>query len=102
MEKLNSHYGCLWVLKGAKTLVGTNLISVNSFAGSVLDIAGSRDVLIGIIGGLVARRSATPAPSGVYLHSKPAELPKSRGKVTIADTKLLDMVSELVTVPGTK
>ena len=101
MEKLNLQYGRLLVLKGSKTLVGPNSMSVPSFADSVLDIPGSRDVLVGIIGGLVAQSSVTPAPSGVYLHSKPAELPKRRGKVTIADAKLLDMISELVTVPGT-
>ena len=98
VEKLHSLYGGLWVLKGAGTLVGPNPMYVNPFADSVLATAGSGDVLAGIIGGLVAQKSATPAQSGVYLHSKSAELLKNRGRATIVATDLLDTISEIVTV----
>ena len=86
------------MLKGAGTLVGPNPMYVNPFADSILATAGSGDVLAGIIGGLVAQKSATPAVSGVYLHSKSAELLKKKGRATIVATDLLDTISEVVTV----
>lgn len=98
VEKLHSLYGGLWVLKGAGTLVGPNPMYVNPFADSILATAGSGDVLAGIIGGLVAQKSATPAVSGVYLHSKSAELLKKKGRATIVATDLLDTISEVVTI----
>ena len=51
---------------------------MNPFADSILATAGSGDVLAGVIGGLLAQKSVSPAQKGVYIHSKAAELLKTR------------------------
>ena len=71
---------------------------VNPFADSILATAGSGDVLAGIIGGLLAQKSASPAQNGVYIHSKAAELLKREGRTTIIATDLLDAVSKVIVV----
>ena len=86
------------MLKGAGTLVGPNPIYVNPYADSILATAGSGDVLAGVIGGLLSQRSASPAQNGVYIHSKAAELLKTKGRTTIVATDLLDAVSNVITV----
>ena len=49
-------------------------------ADSILATAGSGDVLAGVIGGLLAQKSASPAQNGVYIHSKRLSYSKEKGE----------------------
>ena len=98
LEKLQSKYGGVWVLKGAGTLVGPKPTYVNPLADSILATAGSGDILAGLIGGLTAQRLESPEIYGVWLHGKAAEYLKSNGQSTLLATDLLPAVSKVMKV----
>ena len=98
LEKLQSKYGGVWVLKGAGTLVGPKPTYVNPLADSILATAGSGDILAGLIGGLTAQRQEKPEIYGVWLHGKAAEHLKNNGQSTLLATDLLPAVSKVMRV----
>ncbi|MDQ6965244.1 MAG: NAD(P)H-hydrate dehydratase [Mariprofundales bacterium] len=71
-------YGCVVVLKGWRSLVGSGgTLYVCPFGNNRLAIAGSGDVLAGMIGALLAQRldAVSAAACGVALHALTVESP---------------------------
>jgi NAD(P)H-hydrate epimerase len=71
-------FNCVMVLKGAPTIIATDEgdIYINPTGNSGLASAGSGDVLVGIIAGLLAQHVSTidAAIAGVFLHGIAADL----------------------------
>jgi len=90
-------YGCLLVLKGARTLVAEpqGVIHVNPTGNPALASGGSGDVLTGMIGGFLARRWPLSQASlaGVYLHGLAADaLAEEMGQTGILPSELLSVL----------
>lgn len=58
-----------WVLKGAGTLIASDTLTICPWHVPTLAVAGSGDVLAGLIGALVAQSMVEAASLGVYWHA---------------------------------
>ncbi len=90
-------YKCHTVLKGALTQIcDGEKIYINTFGGPVLSRGGSGDLLVGLIGGMLAQDSehVTDAIArGIVLHGAAAELlARTHGQVAVHTTKLLEFL----------
>lgn len=81
-QRIAAHYHCTVVLKGAGTVVADSdgTWSINASGGPLLAVAGTGDVLAGVIGGLMAQGLSAPdaARLGVWLHGAAADALSSR------------------------
>ena len=76
-KELVKKYNCIAVLKTHRTIIcDREKIFINQHGNSALAKAGSGDVLVGIIAGLIAQKMNLfdAAKLGVYLHSKTGEI----------------------------
>lgn len=82
-QQLAQKYGCIVVLKGPQTIVAAQdgRYSINSSGSPALGIAGSGDVLTGVIGALLASgmKAYDAARLGVWLHGAAGECVPMRG-----------------------
>jgi NAD(P)H-hydrate epimerase len=97
LNALHQKFGGRWVLKGPGTLIGPKPIFINSFANSALATAGSGDVLAGIIGGLIAQKTADPELLGVYLHTEAARQVLVDNKKTLLASDILNKIGNALT-----
>ncbi|MFN5880174.1 MAG: NAD(P)H-hydrate dehydratase [Burkholderiales bacterium] len=81
-QRIAARYCCTVVLKGAGTVVAESdgTWSINASGGPLLAVAGTGDVLAGVIGGLMAQGLSAPdaARLGVWLHGAAADALSSR------------------------
>lgn len=81
-EQLSTELDCVVVLKGASTVVATpgEITRVCPIAEPTLGVAGSGDVLAGVIGALLGQgyRPSSAAIIGVYLHARAGQLVAER------------------------
>lgn len=106
-EKLNklkdfsSKYKVVVVLKGAHTVVASNgFMYFNSTGNVALATAGSGDVLMGIITGLIAQGYVTleAAILGVYIHGKTADIYTQKYPVeTFTASELIELIPDALT-----
>lgn len=95
-------YGCILLLKGARTLIRgeDGPLYVNPTGNPSLASGGSGDVLTGLIGGFLARGRPPleAAIAGAYLHGLAADLlAEKRGQVGILAGELLDFIPSVMT-----
>ena len=92
-KELQKKYGCIIVLKGNGTVVcNKNDAYLCSSGGPELAVAGSGDVLSGIIGSLIAQGLAPidAAITGVGIHARAGEeFAKDVGKIGLAASELI-------------
>ena len=76
-QRIAARHQCTVVLKGAGTVVAEldGTWSINASGGPLLSVAGTGDVLAGVIGGLLAQGMPAPqaARLGVWLHGAAAD-----------------------------
>ncbi|MGX1930618.1 NAD(P)H-hydrate dehydratase [Flagellimonas sp. 2504JD4-2] len=80
-KRFTSEYGCILLIKGAHTMiVEGNKIYINSTGNPGLATAGSGDVLMGLITGLIAQgyEPLQGAIFGVYLHGLAGDIKASK------------------------
>ncbi|MGB0257467.1 MAG: NAD(P)H-hydrate dehydratase [Coraliomargarita sp.] len=90
-------YNCHAVLKGPLTQVcDGEKIYINTFGGPVLSRGGSGDLLVGLIGGMIAQDASHVADAigrGIVLHGSAAErLAREFGQVAVHTTRLLEFL----------
>ncbi len=90
-------YNCHAVLKGPLTQVcDGKKIYINTFGGPVLSRGGSGDLLVGLIGGMIAQdfeQVADAIGRGLVLHGSAAErLAREFGQVAVHTTRLLEFL----------
>jgi len=77
-QKASAKYGCVVVLKGARSVVASpeDEIFINSTGNSGMATAGAGDVLSGVIGGLLAQGLGplSAAVAGTYIHGAAGDL----------------------------
>ena len=92
-KELQKKYGCIIVLKGNGTIVcNKNDTYLCSSGGPELAVAGSGDVLSGVIGSLIAQGLAPidAAITGVGIHARAGEeFTKDVGKIGLAASELI-------------
>ena len=92
-KELQKKYGCIIVLKGNGTIVcNKNDTYLCSSGGPELAVAGSGDVLSGVIGSLIAQGLAPidAAITGVGIHARAGEeFAKDVGKIGLAASELI-------------
>ena len=92
-KELQKKYGCIIVLKGNGTIVcNKNDAYLCSSGGPELAVAGSGDVLSGVIGSLIAQGLAPidAAITGVGIHARAGEeFAKDVGKIGLAASELI-------------
>jgi len=92
-KALQEKYGCIIVLKGSGTIIcNENDIYLCSSGGPELAVAGSGDILSGVIGSLIAQ-GLTPfeaAKTGVVIHALAGEeFANNVGKIGLAASELI-------------
>ena len=92
-KELQKKYGCIIVLKGNGTIIcNKNDTYLCSSGGPELAVAGSGDVLSGVIGSLIAQGLAPidAAITGVGIHARAGEeFAKDVGKIGLAASELI-------------
>ena len=89
--------GAILVYKGADSVIASpaGKVAINSNAPPSLAVAGSGDVLAGLIGGLLAQgmAGADAAAAGVYIHGQAANL---FGKPGLIAEDLIDLIPDVL------
>ena len=92
-KALQEKYGCIIVLKGSGTIIcNENDIYLCSSGGPELAVAGSGDILSGVIGSLIAQGLAPfeAAKTGVVIHALAGEeFANNVGKIGLAASELI-------------
>lgn len=104
-EEFATRYGCILVLKGARTVIAEphGRVHVNPTGNPALASGGSGDVLTGLIGGFLARRwpMGKAAVGGVYLHGLAADyMAEDMGQAGMLAGDLLEAIPLLGTCLG--
>ncbi len=100
-KKYAQEFGGILILKGAPTVVASSegKIYINPTGNSGLATAGSGDVLVGMIGGLLAQGLTTisAAIGGVYLHGLSADLyVKEHNEYSLIAGDLIDYIPKSI------
>ena len=99
-KELQKKYGCIIVLKGNGTIVcDKNNVYLCSSGGPELAVAGSGDVLSGVIGSLMAQGLAPidAAITGVGIHAQAGEeFAKDVGKIGLAAGELIPYIRKFL------
>ena len=99
-KELQKKYGCIIVLKGNGTIIcNKNDVYLCSYGGPELAVAGSGDILSGVIGSLIAQ-GLTPfdaAKTGVVIHALAGEeFAKDVGKIGLAAGELIPYIRKFL------
>ena len=99
-KALQKKYGCIIVLKGNGTIICNNKdIYLCSYGGPELAVAGSGDILSGVIGSLIAQ-GLTPfeaAKTGVVIHALAGEeFANDVGRIGLAAGELIPYVRKFL------
>ena len=99
-KRLQKKYGCIIVLKGNGTIIcNKNNIYLCSSGGPELAVAGSGDILSGVIGSLIAQ-GLTPfdaAKSGVGIHARAGEqFAAEVGRIGLAAGELIPYIRKIL------
>ena len=99
-KKLQKKYGCIIVLKGNGTIIcSKNDIYLCSSGGPELAVAGSGDILSGVIGSLMAQGLAPfdAAKTGVGIHARAGEdFAADVGRIGLAAGELIPYIRKLL------
>lgn len=93
-------FGCYLVLKGARTLVATpeEDLYINMTGNPGMATAGTGDVLVGIIGSLLAQgySALESALAGVYIHGEAGDrVAEEKGEVGLIATDIIERLPEV-------
>jgi NAD(P)H-hydrate epimerase len=99
-KRLQKKYGCIIVLKGNGTIIcNKNDVYLCSSGGPELAVAGSGDILSGVIGSLIAQ-GLTPfdaAKSGVGIHARAGEqFAAEVGRIGLAAGELIPYIRKIL------
>jgi NAD(P)H-hydrate epimerase len=99
-KALQKKYGCIIVLKGSGTIIcNENDIYLCSSGGPELGVAGSGDILSGVIGSLIAQGLAPfeAAKTGVVIHALAGEeFANNVGKIGLAAGELISYIRKFL------
>jgi len=99
-KALQKKYGCIIVLKGSGTIIcNENDIYLCSSGGPELAVAGSGDILSGVIGSLIAQGLAPfeAAKTGVVIHALAGEeFANNVGKIGLAAGELIPYIRKFL------
>ena len=99
-EKLQKKYGCIIVLKGNGTIIcNKDDTYLCSAGGPELAVAGSGDILSGVIGSLIAQGLAPfdAAKTGVGIHARAGEeFAKDVGRIGLAAGELIPYIRKFL------
>ena len=105
-SELAQRNGLIVVLKGAGTIIAapSGEVFINPTGNEGMATAGSGDVLMGLIAGLLAQRPISPIEAvlaGVWLHGRAGDLAASRyGKRSLIASHIIEHLAESICLTG--